>query len=156
MPTDVAAVVQDTLDVASGAIDAPDRVYVAHAQPAIDCEQLTAHLALVRAREMDPNRGGDFAPSCLLVWAAQVVLELWRCVPVQTEDAPPPAADIASADKALISDGMAITRALSRARADGSWPEGLACSNVRFGPLEPLQEQGGYAGWRLSVEVQLD
>ncbi len=156
MSTDVAALVAETLDVAAGTITAPDRVYVAHAQPAVDCEQLTAHLALVRARDTDPNRGGDFASSCLLVWAAQVTLELWRCVPTPADDGTPPAADaMTTANSVLISDGMAITRALSRARATGDWPDGVACNDVRFGPLEPLPESGGYAGWRLTVEIQL-
>lgn len=156
MTTDVGQLMEDTLAVAVASIDAPDRQYIAHDMPAFDCEQITVHLAGMRTRQTDAQRGGDFASKCLTVFVAQLAVCLVRCVPKIEDDGRIPSPDeMTDAHVALANDGVAVMRGLSRARATGDWPEGLGCQAVTFGQMEPSLPLGGFAGWLLHVEVQI-
>lgn len=132
--------------------DAPERRYVAHGLPVADCDQLTVHLVRLVPRLLEDPRQGR----CTILHQAVMETRLWRCWPTGTEKVPTPsAAVIGDAARQLAADGWALWKGLTRAWVEGAWPEGVPCKQVKWGTLEPLTPQGGLAGWRLDVTVQL-
>lgn len=150
---DVLAEAETALAANPEADDAPERSLVVHGQPhAVDCEQLTVHLVRVLPRLLDDPRQGR----CTIAHQANIEVRLWRCWPTGTDHDPIPSADkIETAARQLAADAWALWKGLTRAWVEGSWPAGVPCKQVKWGTLEPLPPQGGYAGWRLDVTVQL-
>jgi hypothetical protein len=84
-----------------------------------------------------------------------VALTLLRCIPTVDGDGLPSAADLDEAYRQLAVDGWAMWKHLTRQVVEGNWPEGVRCKDVTFSNLEPLAPSGGYAGWRIEIDVRL-
>ncbi len=136
---------------ADGASPPPERQYVAHGSVTADCELLAVNLVRVVPKLLDSR-----VERCAVLHQANIAVVLYRCYPVVSDSGTPPsAADLSTAGRNLALDGQALWKGLTRSWAEGSWPPGIACGAVTWGGLEPIAPLGGFAGWRLTVTVQL-
>jgi hypothetical protein len=131
--------------------EVPDRQLVAHGSVTFDCELLAVHLIHMRPKVADPR-----VERCAILHHATMQVTLLRCYPmVNDQGTPPSAVTLTAAGRGLAADGQALWKGLTRAWVEGSWPEGIPCSRVTWGVLEPIPPGGGLAGWRLEVAVRL-
>lgn len=130
----------------------PAAQYVAHGLNfAWDCELLAASVVGVRL-ERQAGRG------CATIPVATLALTLLRCYPKAGDggDAIPSSDEIDTAAKVLTVDAAALAGGLVDAWSDGSLFTAVPCSAVTIIPgVEPLGPAGGYAGWRVTLEVRL-
>lgn len=140
-----------SLSTTEGADDPPERQYVSHGTVTWDCDLLAVHLVRVAPKLLDPR-----AERCAIVHMASIAVTLLRCIPKPDDRGNPPSPDeLDEANRQLAVDGWALWKGLTRAWAEGSWPSGVPCKNVKWGGLEPLAPSGGLAGWRVEATVQL-
>lgn len=155
-PTLLADLAQELLDAGAELLadTVPDRVLVSHGEPPGDCEELTVHLVRVRPRATD-----GIGSECSVVLVATYAVSLWRCVTavaMEDRDDPIPEADVLSAENlALLVDGWALLKGMTRKWVEHSLPGGVPCNQVTWGTLEPKPPQGGLAGWRFEVAIDL-
>lgn len=140
----------DALGSTAGAVAAPERRYVAHGAVTWDCEQLTSHLVRLTPKFVDPKLA-----SCTILHVPRIALTLLRCIPTVEAGGLPSATDLDEAYRQLAVDGWAMWKHLTRGVVEGTWPEGVKCKDVSFQALEPLAPSGGYAGWRIEIDVRL-
>lgn len=147
---DLLVLAADVLTNTDGALDPPDRQYVAHGRVAWDCEQLTVHVVNLIAEPQD-DRGAN----CNIVHRATIATTLVRCAPTPDDRGnPPSSADLDAFGLQMAADGGALWKGMTRATADGQWPVGLPCRRVRWVNLQPLAPSGGFAGWQVNVELR--
>lgn len=150
---------EDSLTAAG--LTVPGRVLLMHGGfggIAFDCDLLAVTFDAVR-----PSGGvlmfTNPDPSCQIVPVADLSVVLLRCVEALTSAAEIPDADAMDAEtEALNADGFALVRyLLDQWRAKTLFPTAriTAYRDVQFGDLTPVPPQGGLAGWRLPVSVQL-
>lgn len=145
----------DLLKAATATLtDPPDRRYVAHGQPAIDCEQLVVHCAGVRSVTLE--QPGDI-PSPRpqpRVRVATLVATLSRPVCATPQ---PTAAQLGQDGRALAVDGWSLVAGLIEALSAGSvWTGGSPLPRAGNVVLaEAPEPDGGFAGWVISLDVAL-
>lgn len=141
----------------------PGRAYVAQGLAAIDCEQLTVSVYTV----VNPGTApvGAVLDRYFKVTRAHSVnivpmtVQLVRCVPGVTQgnrQQPilPSVAELAQSSAELYADGWQLWNGLQSAKRQGAFAG--VCREFAMDPLLPIQPQGGFAGWTIPVEVQLD
>jgi hypothetical protein len=156
----------ELLQVAADLLDqlpagAPDRQYVAHGLPAIDCEQLTVHAYQVGEASTDPAdqplarfRRDVTYPRQTLVFC---VITVVRCYPGPTGDSQPPAvADLAAAEQTISADGWVLWNGIPRAIREGELTLWRAESFTSWEALQPLGPMGELAGWTMGLQTRLD
>lgn len=123
------------------------------------CERLVVHPESVQAVQLVSGGGAGQTlqlPStgCVVAPVAGLVVTLLFCVPKSGDNgrAIPATSDVQAASERLHVAGMTLWRAVARARADGTWGD---CDGVTVGDAAPTGTQGGYAGWRVPVTVEL-
>lgn len=140
----------------------PERAYVAHGLPAIDCEQLCVSSYVIAQMDTAPRQlPGDamFKPKYGSVNVPVFVISIVRCYPVVTLDQRqepifPSVAELTAASQLLYADAWQLWNAVQTAKREGAF-DGL-CSELRMDPVNPIQPNGGFAGWTLPVEIELD
>ncbi len=88
-----------------------------------------------------------------------MTVQLVRCYPGATANgrqapALPRTADLTQASVELYADGWQLWNGLQTAKRLGAF-KGV-CREFALDPMLPIQPQGGFAGWTIPVEVQLD
>ena len=166
-PGDLFSLATEVLDVAVAALDqlpalAPTRRYVGHGLPALDCEQLVVSTYAVPEMNTAPQAAAldrQFRSRFGSLTAPLLVISVVRCYPVVTLNSkqvaifPAPAA-IEAASALIYDDGWQLWNGVMSAKRDGAF-DGL-CSGLARQPMMPIQPSGGYAGWTLPLEIQLD
>lgn len=131
---------------------APDRVFVSHGEPASDCGQLTVHMTSVAPQSI----GAASIERCAVVPQARFCVRLQRCVTAVDEATIIPGTAVLNAEAmALLIEGWALWKYLTRLWATGALLDGIACKNLTWGTLEPLGPEGGLAGWQVCATVQV-
>lgn len=165
--TDLNDLALETLAVCEAALatlaaGAPARSYVAHGIPAIDCEQLTVSVYTVpqadtspRALPLDRAHKARYGALNLVFLTVQLV----RCYPPATQhgrqtNLAPSVADLMAFAATINQDGWQLWNGLATAKRQGAFA-GI-CREFTLDPLLPIQPQGGFAGWAIPIEVQLD
>ncbi len=138
---------------------APDRRYVGHGLPAIDCEQLVVSTYSVAEADVSPrtlplDRAHRVKTGTKPLQV--LVVSIVRCYPGPTLDKKqqpmlPKAAAIEAASKTLSEDAWQLWNAIRSANRLGAF-QGL-CSELAMDPITPMQPSGGFAGWTLPIEV---
>lgn len=154
MASSIDVLAAELITVGAAALtDPPARAFVSHGEPVWECALLAAFLRRMRAKL---TGSGD---QCMLVWVADFQVVLLRDVcgnlPDPDTGAAPTADAMNTENLVWAAEGETLARAYSRSWALGTWPEGMACSTVSFGALEPFNPQGGLAGWRLTLSIEL-
>lgn len=147
------------LAVASASIvtnDLPANVYRTHDKPVIDverCEGLTVHVADVRVLSLPSTQPSNAPLHGSAAFGSQLVVTLWRCVPVVNDDgtAPDPAALDASA-VGLETDGAELFKGVVDSMLNGTLFS--SCQASRVVSCLP-SNQGGAGVWTLTIEIQL-
>lgn len=123
------------------------------------CERLVVHPETVSASQLAPTAASpESSPSPLTSSVvrptARLVATLLVCIPKVGDDGAdlPSTAAINTAAEALHTAGLTMWQAAARARVDGDWEH---CSGMTVEDMTPTGAQGGYAGWRLPVVVDL-
>lgn len=149
MTTILELLASQLLEEASDALpDAPARAYVAHGEPAVDCDQLTVHLLMIRPKLFaDP-----LAMRCTVVPVAVYRITLVGCVAVGGFDAPPAASTLGEESLDLLDSAWRLWKTLTRRWKEGAFGD---CKQVSWLPLIPAETSGGYAGWKMDVEIEL-
>lgn len=156
VPALLADLASELLDEATAALpDPPERVYVAHGEPAYDCAQLTVHVVRVQPRLATNTAGTERCTVQLLVRFAVTLLRCVTAVERDTTNPIPTMETLEAENLALAQDGWRVFKHLTRAWAEGVIPSTLSCGQVRWGALEPRGPMGTLAGWRLEVEYEL-
>lgn len=129
----------------------PATQIVAHGTWAWDCEAVVVHLVRLSL---------DSAPAgaCSFLPTATVAATILRCYPKagdEGEPVPDPAT-IDDAARVLAIDAAALAGGIGEAWADGSLFSQVPCGRVFIVPgVEPLGPGGGFAGWRVTIDVRL-
>jgi hypothetical protein len=141
---------------------APGRAYVGHGLPAIDCEQLVvstyqAQLADTSPRALPLDRMFKEKYGSLNV--PMLVVSIVRCYPgvtlnKQQEPILPSLAALTAASELIYADGWQLWNGIKTAKKLGAF--GGLCRELVTDPMMPLQPAGGFAGWTIPVEIQLD
>lgn len=153
--TRLRAALDDLLAAATATLDGPpDRRYVAHGQPAIDCEQLVVHCAGVRSVTLDQPTDVPSARPQPRVRVASLVVTLSQPVCASPQ---PTAVQLADDGRALAVDGWSLFAGLLERLHEGTvWTGGSPlpkAGNVLL--AEAPEPSGGFAGWTVTVEVAL-
>lgn len=166
--TDLYDLADETLLVCEAALallpaGVPERVYVAHGIPAIDCEQLTVSVYTVPEADTSPRslpldrqfKVAKYGAVDLVYLTVQLV----RCYPPATAggrqvNLSPRVADLTAFAQMINADGWQLWNGLKSAKRQGAFA-GI-CREFSMDPLLPIQPQGGYAGWAVPIQVQLD
>jgi hypothetical protein len=125
--------------------------------PAIDwqCDQLYVFESAPVVEALGGTGSVRFAWKTFVTLNATVV----RCVPtgrvVNEKYVPPSAADSTAAAQKVMEDMWALWNGVTSEILAGDLFDGFPCDDVRFVSMEPLDPQGGFAGWTLSLQVQL-
>lgn len=131
---------------------APDRAYVSHGPPALDCEQITVHVTNVGeavTQTVDPLTPGVRKNRVNLTGLMVTVV---RCYPTVDERGRPPKVDALNQAAALLNaDAWALWNGLWRMRGDLF----ADCDLVFFDGVAPIVPQGGFAGWILQTRFEL-
>lgn len=151
----VADLLAETLEVATAglvdpAADPPARRYVAHGDPAWDCDQLTVHLVRIQPVLIESR-----AETCTVIPQATIAIVLLRCVTALEADGVPNAQLLNTENTQLAIDGPAMFKHFTRQWATGAFPSGHACKALKWRNLLPLAPQGAYAGWRIEYDLKL-
>jgi hypothetical protein len=141
---------------------APERAYVGHGLPAIDCEQLVVStyqlpLADTSPRSLPLDR--MFKEKYGSLNLPMLVVSIARCYPCITLDKRqepifPSVAELTAASELVYADGWQLWNGIKTAKRLGAF--GGLCRELAMDPMLPLQPQGGFAGWTIPVEIQLD
>lgn len=126
----------------------PERVLVAPGPVALDCcEQLAVHI--------NPVSEGPSVLEFARINNVTFVLTASRCVPVpDAQGNPPPALEITEAARQINADKWALWNHIyNLIEADMLFEK---CCGVVWGPLSPLQPNGGCGGSTLAITVCLD
>lgn len=88
-----------------------------------------------------------------------MTVQLVRCYPGATlgnkqQPILPSVAELTQASVDLSADGWQLWNGLQTAKRLGAFAG--VCREFKMDPLIPIQPQGGFAGWAIPVEVQLD
>lgn len=139
---------------------APQRVYVSPGPPAWDCcPQLTVHVGGPVVAATSPG-GGALADGHRMAVAGMVNLidltaTIIRCAPGIREDSEPaPPEDFDRCSAYTLADLWSIWNYITSAHNAGDLFPG-SCREVFLDPAALLAQQGGCAGWQISVRVQL-
>lgn len=155
-PQLLAYLLEDLLVHAAGGLVAPadpppERQWISHGEPPMDCAQLTVHCAGVTPQLLDPKM-----ESCVVIHVARVVVTLLRCVTALEESGFPGAGVLTGENRQLAVDGLAVLKHLTRTAAEGTWPgRGLSCRSVKWRGMAPVPPLGGFGGWTISADVRL-
>jgi hypothetical protein len=141
----------------------PPRSYVAHGIPAIDCEQLTVSIYTVPQADTSPRalpldrqfKVTKFGSLNLVFLTVQLV----RCYPPPTaggrqSNLVTRVAELTAFAQTINADGWQLWNGLQTAKRLGAFAG--VCREFALDPLLPIQPQGGFAGWAIPIEVQLD
>lgn len=141
----------------------PSRAYVSQGLAAIDCEQLTVSVYTVTQADTSPRalpldrqfRTTKFHSLNIV----PITVQLIRCCPNATlnnrqQPILPSVAELAASSAELYADGWQLWNGLQTAKRLGAFA-GI-CREFSIDPLLPIQPQGGFTGWAVPVEVQLD
>lgn len=133
--------------------DPPARQLIGHGAFAHDCEMVGVRLATITFETADLGAG---SPGCAVVPVIPLQLVVLRCWPTVDSGGIPDAAEITAASLTLADDAVAVTGALLDLwRAGTLFPTvGVHCSRVEFGPLEPIDPEGGIAGLTQTVSIR--
>lgn len=163
-PTDLHDLAQEFLDACAAALDtiptydatlagAPLRQFVAPGPVALDCcDQLAVHVGFITE--------GASAPTIPKASVARInrvtlVATASRCVPVPDSGGnPPPALEQQEAAAQINADKWALWNYIYDLIRDGGLFD--RCCDVIWGPLSPLQPNGGCGGSTLTVTVCFD
>ena len=165
-PLDAHLVAETLLDVAVAALDtlpdydatlvgAPARQFVSPGLPAHDCEQVTvqmfsvAEAPTITMSTLDVGKRGVTGRVSYVLYHVEVV----RCIPTSATR-PPSAAALGVAAAQENADVWVLWEALHAARRDAVLTD--RCSNVVIAAAQPLTPSGGFGGWRVPVEVQIE
>lgn len=165
--TDLFDLADETLAVCEAALallpaGVPERSYVAHGIPAIDCEQLTVSVYTVpqadtspRALPLDRQFKAKYGGVNLVFMTVQLV----RCYPPPTANGRQVnllvrTQELTAFAQAINADGWQLWNGLITAKRQGAFAG--VCREFSLDPLLPIQPQGGFAGWAVPIEVQLD
>jgi len=146
---DLLAAAEAAVDVARTGNPNPDRVYVAHNEPAWDvCDgtgQLSVYVGPIISTQVTLGNVCQVRP------AAPFCVTLLRCVPTMNDDGTPPsAAELTTSAGVLNSDIWSLLNGLYDFATD------LGCDMVDVGEALPLGPDGGLAGWRVCLDVLLN
>lgn len=154
------------LDFCSVALDqtpalAPARQFVSVGYPAIDCASLTVHAFPVTPGPFAPqtNPGDTFRQGHPYVTLDMVTftISIFRCWPSTAAGAPvqnPTPADYDAASEIMYSDAWQLYNALREGMQKGLL--GGPCKYQRVDQAQPVEPDGGFAGWTIIVTAQLD
>lgn len=163
----------DLLAVAADALDtlplldpdlrgAPTHQYVSAGLPAIDCEQVSAHVpALYEAGTWTPQGPASLAEVARIrlgqVSEVAVAIIVARCVVGPQESGStivlPSVAQLEADGKQVSADGWAIWQGLQTARRNGRLGD---CASMMINPAVALNPSGNFAGWTLTVQKPVD
>lgn len=126
--------------------------------PALDrqCDQLWVWET---APVVEGEGGG---PSLRFAWRTLIGLSalIARCVPIAADVngryTVPSAVQLTEAAQKVMEDMWALWNGVTSEILAGDLFESHPCRGVRFVGLEPLDPQGGFAGWTLQLQVELD
>jgi hypothetical protein len=171
-PADLQAAAQELLDAAIDALDAipdfepelegaPARTFISPGQPALEgCDQLAVHAALVTAADTAPGGLAAGRRDAAILWHVQLVITVDRCVldtrgqGIDVMNQPYKAEDLTNTSAQTNADGWALLNGIYDA-----WRSGhlfTLCSELFFDGLRALPEEGGRAGWTLTLRLRLD
>lgn len=165
---DLLAEALDGLSLARTGHAPPSRTYVSQGEPADDtgllsCEQdgqLTVHIDEGDGIEAFFPRGSGSMPETPCVFApyARFCVVLYRCVPkVDDEGNAPSAEELDASARDLYTDAWALYTHLATLWGNGTLFGGaLGCKDVEWESMLPIHPQGGAAGWRLCLRLQLN
>lgn len=134
--------------------DPPDRRYVSHGQPAVDCELLTVHAAGVRSVALEQPADLPVPAGQPRVRVVTAVVTIWRAVCSAMD----PTAEQLNVDgRRLAVDGWALFAGLLQRTAVGDIWTGTSplpkAGNVLL--AEAPDVAGGYGGWTVTVDLAL-
>jgi len=140
----------------------PSRLYVGHGLPAIDCEQLVVSTYQVPEADTSPRAlplDRMFKEKYSSLILPMLVVSVARCYPCVTLDKRqeaifPSVAELSAASNMIYADGWQLWNGIKSAKRAGAF--GGLCRELVMDPMLPLQPSGGYAGWTLPIEIQLD
>lgn len=140
----------------------PARRYVGHGLPALDCEQLVVSTYSVPEADTSPRAlplDRAFRARYGSLIQPMLVVSIVRCYPVVTLNAKsvpvfPSVAELTAASALIYADGWHLWNAIISAKRQGAF--GGACKELARDPMMPIQPSGGFAGWTIPLEVQLD
>lgn len=140
---------------------APDRRVVVVGQPAFDCcEQLAVGVSPPGVGFIQMGDQSQLARgvACATVTEVPLRVTLTACVPGPAGDGGPPSARAINLSAvALYARGWTLWCGLrNRTREGVLFSEGQPRRAVNVGTLQPIDPQGGCAGWTFDVTVQLD
>lgn len=131
--------------------DAPDRRYIAHGQPAVDCEQLVVHCAGLRTVVLDQSSDLPAPRTQPRGRVATLVVTLSRPVCAGLE---PSAEQLDDDGGRLAVDGWTLFAGLVQWLHDGGFATPLqSAANVTL--AEAPEPSGGFAGWTVTLDVAL-
>lgn len=153
----VAALTPDPLDEADPRTTPPDNQYVAHGLAfAWDCE-----LVAVSIERLTLERAQGRGSGCAVIPAVTLAVTVLRCYPKAGDDGNdvPAPETIAEAARVLAVDAAALGGGILTAWENGTlFPSSptIGCQRVTIFPgVDPLGPAGGFAGWRLRLDVRL-
>jgi hypothetical protein len=163
-PTDLHELADDFLAACIDALDtiptydatlggAPDRTFVGYGSIALDCcDQLTVHVGTLG--EGDSASGVPKA-SFARINRVTLIATAARCVPVpDSQGNPPPVAEQEAAGRQINADKWALWNYIYNLIGGGQLFD--QCCDVVWGPLSPLQPNGGCGGSTLTIQVCFD
>lgn len=144
------------------------RKYVSVGEPAYDCcPQLTVQVQRVEDGPIGPTAPQTGASGARIgqrlgrVVIATLQIDVIGCVPTGDMGAqantyrPPAVADLEASSAEIYAWGWALRNGLSSLKRQGDLFGG-SCQWVDLGIAIPITPEGGCAGWRIPITVQLD
>ena len=128
--------------------------YLTPGQPAVDnpCPgQLNVWHSNIRPKPgLTPNK-------CAYVWEADIEVELWLCSETLDDQGGSPDPAVQTAEVQCLDDILwGVTCALTQSILDRTLLAAVPCENIKLGNAVPLGARGGAAGWKWTLQVQLD
>lgn len=148
----------DALDPSRTGHAAPARALVTHNVPAVDLCTDTGLLAvyLFSAPHIHPRVTARAPGACQVVATAEIIVEVWRCVPTMKDDGTPfPTVDYEDSALALAVDLWCLLNGLYYSWRSGALTLGEPCQAIEFRTAQPLGPSGGVAGWRVPLHYTL-
>jgi hypothetical protein len=165
--TDLFDLADEMLNVCEGALQlipagCPDRAYVAHGLPAIDCEQLCVSVYTTPWADTNPRNATldrQFKTKYGSLNLVFLTVSIVRCYPGPTANGRatpilPRVAELTAASQKIYEDGWQLWNGIQTAKRLGAFAG--VCRELAMDPMLPIQPSGGFAGWTIPVEVQLD
>lgn len=135
------------------------RAYVSPGDPAFDCcPQLTVHVSSLSQLEtspVSPVPQPGMRPRLGVVYQAEMVVTVVRCVSVPEGGQLISAAQLDLEAQAVLADGWAIWNMLHAHHGAGTLL-GPACREVFLDRALAISPEGGCAGWEFRLRAQLD